>query len=198
MSKLPHWAKPPQYGAYATETGWFCPNHTMLVSHRGLLSKVKALHVALDIEEEVSIKPAVVVDTSHVQGSTVPSEPNEPVDPEELIPPVEKPIEETKSTSETQDSSSTKNPTPVFPDKKPKKANIMDSLMGDDKDGGSTFNALSTQDLTVIKGLGAKTQLKLNAGGIHNYKQLANINKQLAEDLDVRSGWVMQARELVK
>lgn len=40
---LPRWAKAPVEGATATEKGWVSPKGELLVSHKGLKSKIDAL-----------------------------------------------------------------------------------------------------------------------------------------------------------
>jgi hypothetical protein len=43
MADLPRWAKAPAPGAEATDRGWVTPKGELLVSHRGLKSKIAAL-----------------------------------------------------------------------------------------------------------------------------------------------------------
>ena len=62
------------------------------------------------------------------------------------------------------------------------------------------------EDLTAIKGIGPKMMEKLYAQGIRNFAKLAQINTELAEQLDeslktqgriLREDWIGQAKKLL-
>lgn len=153
MITLPIWARPPQDGAYATEAGWLDKNDTMLVSHRGLKTKIEALKEmtdeSIDFNEPVNKADKAKYKANTTEEST---ETDEPIDPEF---PDDESLEETSQVD-------------VIP-----------------------------QDLTVIKGLGLKTQERLNASGIFTYKQITELSKEKADELNVADLWIEQAKDLM-